>query len=360
MVEVTAVSERVGRVQTVRGLVEPHEVGIASTHEHLLMDMIGDRPFAALPTDPRERVIALEPVALDNLWWVRQNYTRSRANVRLDEPDVAAAELRRFAAVGGRTIVDATPSDLGRSPPDLVKLSAASDVHIVMGAGHYVASAHPSNLAGETDAEICDRLIREVLSGADGTGIRSGVIGEIGCSWPLHPIEERVLRAAGRAQRETGVSIIVHTGRDAGAPLNHWRFLEHLGVPPDRVVLGHLERRLTPGPKLRELASTGCFLALDCFGLEPWLAPETANMPMPCDLERIDMLLWLADAGFLSQVTIAQDIAMKHRLARYGGHGYDHIIRNIAPLLSARGLGEAGVEQILVETPRRILTIESY
>jgi phosphotriesterase-related protein len=354
------VTDRAGRVQTVLGLVEPDHIGIASTHEHLLLDMIGDRPFAALPTDPVERAIALEPVALSNLWWIRQNYARSRANVALDEPDVAVAELRRFAEVGGATIVDATPPDLGRNPTALAELSAASGVHIVMGCGHYVASAHPRDLATQSEAEIRDCLVGDVLTGASGTEIRSGVIGEIGCSWPLTDVEERVLRAAGLAQRQTGVSIIVHTGRDADAPLAHWRVLERLGVPPDRVVLGHLERRLTPGPKLRELASTGCFLALDCFGLEPWLSPETAGMPMPCDLERIDMVLWLADAGYLSQVTIALDIAMKHRLARYGGHGYDHLVRNIAPLLSTRGLGDVGVAELLINTPRRILTTADH
>jgi phosphotriesterase-related protein len=170
-------------------------------------------------------------------------------------------------------------------------------------------------------------------------------------------VERLVLRAAGRAQVATGAAVVVHTGRAEEAPLSHVRELEAVGVDPARVALAHIDRRLRRGPALLELARSGASLAYDCFGLEPWLSPETEGMPMPCDLERIDDIVWLADAGFIDQLLIAQDIAMKHRLARYGGHGYDHLLRNVAPLLAQRGLGPQGVERMLVDNPRRLLTL---
>jgi len=48
--------------------------------------------------------------------------------------------------------------------------------------------------------------------------VQAGIIGEIGCSWPLHKDERKVLLAAALASKETGAAICVHPGRDETAP----------------------------------------------------------------------------------------------------------------------------------------------
>lgn len=347
---------RAGTVETVLGPIPASELGVTSPHEHLILDPIGERPFT-LPTGPAEYRLALEPVTLENLWWVRHNYTRNRDNVVLRDESQAATELGRFRAAGGRTLVDATPWGLGRDPEALARLARATGVHVIMGSGYYVGTHHPPAVAAQTIDEIADGIMGDALIGSGDTGIRSGTIGEIGCSWPVEERELKVLRAAGRAQRSTGLSLIVHPGRHERALVDHVRVLEAEGVDPQRVVMAHVDRRLRRGAGLLELARVGCFISFDCFGLEPWNSPEMASMPQPCDLERVDDILWLADAGFLDQLLIAQDVAMKHRLACYGGHGYDHLLRNVAPLLASRGLGDDGVRRLLIENPRRMLAI---
>src|SRR5579872_2846881 len=186
-----------GRVQTVLGTIHPEQVGVATTHEHVLIDMLRQRRPPVLSDEP----LASERVALENLWWVRQNYTLNRDNNLLDDEQLAVAELRRFAAVGGSTVIDATPGDLGRDPMALARISQSSGIHIIMGTGHYVATHHPLALAGTSEELIAERMIRDVVEGVDDTGLRSGIIGEIGCSWPLKDDEQRVLRAAASAQR---------------------------------------------------------------------------------------------------------------------------------------------------------------
>ena len=60
--------------------------------------------------------------------------------------------------------------------------------------------------------DIVDLIVGDITEGADGTGIRSGIIGEVGCDWPLTDNERKVLKASARAQRMTGAPT-AHTSR---------------------------------------------------------------------------------------------------------------------------------------------------
>lgn len=45
-------------------------------------------------------------------------------------------------------------------------------------------------------------------------------------------------------------------------------------------------------------------------------------------------------------------------LATYGGYGYGHVLENIVPLLKARAVSDDDLDKILVENPRRFLTMQ--
>jgi len=77
---------------------------------------------------------------------------------------------------------------------------------------------------------------------------------------------------------------------------------------------------------------------------------------MPNDAARINLLAGLIEAGFGGQITISHDICFKDKLVRYGGQGYSHILENVVPLMRRKGLDEAAVRTMLVDTPRRLLT----
>jgi len=42
---------------------------------------------------------------------------------------------------------------------------------------------------------------------------------------------------------------------------------------------------------------------------------------------------------------------------RWGGHGYGHIFENVVPMMRRRGFTDAEVQAILVDNPRRLLTL---
>ena len=89
--------------------------------------------------------------------------------------------------------------------------------------------------------ELADRLVAEIESGVADTGIRPGIIGEIGTDKPwLSALEERVHRAAGRAARQTGLAITTHSVMSA-VGLAQLQVFEDEGVDPARVVIGHAD-----------------------------------------------------------------------------------------------------------------------
>lgn len=84
--------------------------------------------------------------------------------------------------------------------------------------------------------------MNEILHGADGTSIKCGVIGEIGCSWPLTESERRVLQATAHAQAQLGCPVIIHPGRNPSAPFQIIRVLQEAGADISKTVMSHLDR----------------------------------------------------------------------------------------------------------------------
>lgn len=85
-------------------------------------------------------------------------------------------------------------------------------------------------------------IVNEILNGADGTNIKCGVVGEIGCSWPLTPSEHRVLQATAQAQSQLGCPIIIHPGRNSDSPFQIIRILQEAGADASKTVMSHLDR----------------------------------------------------------------------------------------------------------------------
>jgi phosphotriesterase-related protein len=276
-------------------------------------------------------------------------------NARLDDIDAAVEELALFRTAGGGTVVEVTNVGLHRDPKGLRRIAERTGLRIVMGSSYYVDAAHPDDMAGRSEDAICAEIVADVLDGADGTGICSGIIGEAGCSWPLTAAEAKVLRASARAQRLTGAPLSVHPGRSEDAPMQIVEILADSGADLSRTVICHLERTVFSRPAMKRLAGTGCVLEFDLFGHENsyyWPAPHIA---MPNDAQRLDWLAWLIAEGHRDQIVVSHDNDNKVFLARHGGPGYAHILTNIVPRMRARGFGEEDIEAILIANPRRIL-----
>ena len=341
-----------GMAHTVLGPVSPDDLGPTTTHEHLLIDF---KMMFRPPSEASERPKAFEPVTLQNLGWVSYDPFRSQDNLELLDEETAIDEVQRFKAAGGRTIVEATTFGIGRDPHGLVRIARATGVNIVMGAGYYVDAVHPNDMDDKSDSEIADEIVAQLTTGVDDTGIRAGIIGELGCTWPLTDNERKVLRGGARAQRETGAAILIHPGRDPAAPFEVLDVLAEAGADTRRVIIGHLDRTIADVDILLELARRGPYLEYDLFGWEV-SNYSPSDMDMPNDAQRIAFIERLVQEGHADQVVIAHDMCFKSRLASYGGHGYSHILENIVPRMRARGIPEGDIDSIVVANPARVLT----
>jgi phosphotriesterase-related protein len=297
-------------IHTVRGPIAPEDLGPTSMHEHLLCDA------SALSED-----------------------------ARLDDPALAAEELRLAADAGCSAVVDPTVWGFGGPASALPEVSRAAGVHIVAGAGAYLGRTLPEWLHGLSVDDLAAHLIACLQDGLPGCGFRAGVLGLIGTGHPVAPVEERVLRATAMAARETGACVIARVDARAGGAAPGLDALLGDGVPGERIVLSNIDGLHADRARLRELLATGATLKWS-FGYQ---APPRPGLWSATDAQRLDALCDLLGDG---RHVLACGVWTRSALRVHGGFGYDHLMRAVVPALQERGVDP---HPLLVETPRSLL-----
>ncbi|MCH8207302.1 MAG: hypothetical protein IH956_09920 [Chloroflexi bacterium] len=342
-----------GKVQTVTGPIEPGQLGLTLTHEHVLVDQ---SPFTALPDQASARQQYGEPVSQANLAYIRHHYGASVDNGQVFDIEDAIEEVSLYKQFGGGSLIDVTSMGVARDPVALARISRATGVNIVMGGSYYQRLVHPPDMDDLTEADLVARIVADITQGVDGTDIKTGVIGEVGCGWPLSDNERKAVRASGRAHRITGAPVLIHPGRDEAAPAEIIGELKDVGADMAHTVMGHIERTVFQLPVLREVAESGCYINWDLVGTESSYYGAYKVNSMPNDAVKMDQMAWLISEGFGDRILIAQDLANKSRLMRYGGHGLCYIPAHIVPRMRHRGFSEEAIDDILVNNPREALT----
>lgn len=334
-------------VQTVRGPVPVDDLGITLSHEHLLNDVSSwwTRTTSA-GLDPDE--FAEAPISEELLWDLRQDPFGNRANLALDDVDTACDELGRFAALGGRTVVETTGWGIGRDLAGLKQISERTGVHVVAGTGFYLEASHPVDLVSLGVDGVTERILADLRDGQD--GVRPGIIGEIGVSADFTPAEQVSLRGALAAQVETGLPVQVHLPgwlRLAGSVLDH---VESVGADPTKVVLCHMGPSGEDLDYQRAAMDRGAWVQYDMLGMEVYYADQAVQCPS--DEQNAVHLARLVDHGYGSQLLLSQDVFVKSLLRRHGGPGYAHILQYFVARLCRHGLDEARVLALMTDNPR--------
>ena len=336
--------EAPGQIRTVTGPLAPEDAGPTLLHEHVICDM---RTLMRSGPDAAGTTVTLATAAE-----VRWDPYSSADNYLLDDVAQAADELGFFARAGGRTIVDCTPSRY-RDPVALRDVARRSGVNIVMGGGHYLEKSHPPGLGDQPLERLAAEIIDEARDGVGDTGIRPGIIGEIGTGDPITDAEERVLRAMAWAQLETGLALTVHVhpwGRGGHRVMD---VLEAEGVPAERVILNHAFVDVDQPDYVEALLARGATCGYDMFGFDHALF-RVGRYP-PSDFDVATEVARLVAAGHAGQLILSQDVCVKTRLRAYGGWGYAHILEHVVPVLHELGVGDEHLEQVLVRNPARLL-----
>lgn len=302
----------VSQVMTVTGPVSPEDLGFTLIHEHIFLSLLPDY--------------------LDT-------------NRLLDDPEAARAELQGYRESGGVTVVDQTNRGLEQQPGAVRDVAAEVGLNVVLGCGWYREPYYEPRLYRETANQIADEMVRDLEVGIDGSGVRAGIIGELGAheTW-ISPVEERVLRAGARAHLQTDVTIATH-GLFAPVGLDQLDILGEEGVDPGRVIVGHAHD-YPEHDYHAEIARRGAFVSFD--GMS-----DSNSYLLERDLANIRRLL---DAGHIDKLLLAHDVCLRSAYASHGGDGYQFISTRLYPYLEGIGITEEQFTRIMVDNPRRALT----
>ncbi|HEY6608387.1 MAG TPA: phosphotriesterase-related protein [Candidatus Limnocylindria bacterium] len=308
------------RVMTVSGPIPPDKLGFTLPHEHTGIA----------------------------LWHIEGRWDYWELT---PDEDLITDELRDFRRRGGGTLVDLTLDGVGRDPHRLRRLSSTTGLNIVMGSGWYRGAYYPAEVRVDrrTVDDLAAEIIREHDDGVGDTGIRPGIIGEIGTDKPwVSATEERVHRAAARASLATGMAITTH-GVQSAVGLAQLRIFTDEGVDPSRVVIGHADSHLDIDFYLAVL-DAGANLGFDFlghrFGVEDTLEPRL-----------VETIVELLERGYASQLLLSQDVCHNRQLKAHGGFGDVYLHQHFLPTLRTAAVGEGEIKAMTIDNPARILTL---
>lgn len=264
--------------------------------------------------------------------------------------EIAEEELTRAHNEGVDTIVEVSPLDLGRDVLLMKEVSQRTGVHFICCTGCWLDI--PRSFWGRSPDLIADLWVREIEDGIEGTGIKAGII-KVATSDPITEQEELMLRSSARTHLRTGVPITTHTPPESRIGEKQVSILKEEGVEPHHIYVGHINHTLDPEYH-RELGRLGVWLGWDVNN--PLGRPHLPPWP-----ERTDYLKARLDEGLNSNLMLSHDWNVV--LSRIGSpgmptreqnpDGFLWLTRAVIPRLKAAGVSQSGIDQLMVDNPRR-------
>ncbi|XP_076661720.1 phosphotriesterase-related protein isoform X2 [Halictus rubicundus] len=288
-------------VQTVLGEKNANELGRILTHEHMSLSFDA---FYVPPPHHLKRFFG-DKIEIENLGLLRQYPYSSKYNINFEDKDTINAvfeDVKFYGEFGGGTIVENSNHGLKRDIQLMKRISKATGVNVIAGTGYYVAATQSEINLCLSKEEMYDTMLKEMTIGCeDCPDVKTGFIGEVGSTWPIE---------------------------------------------------GTLSEE-----KLMEFADeTNCYCQFDLFGTECSFYQLKPEVDMLSDAQRIDRVKLLRDDQKLHRVLLSHDIHTKHRLSKFGGHGFSHILNNVLPKMLLKGFTQDEIDTLTIKNPRTWLS----
>lgn len=265
---------------------------------------------------------------------------------KLDNKEQTIQEFRYLVSKGVSTIIDMTNRGMGRNIEYVNEVIKKSGVNILSATGYYKEPFLPVEVYELDEKKLSKILIDEIINGIGDTEVKASVIGEIGTSKDkIETMEEKVFRAACRAQIETGVPIVTHTTL---GKLGHGQIeiFSKFKVDLEKVILSHID--LSGNVEyMKSLLDKGINIAFDTIGKNNY----------QLDSDRVKWLEELCSLGYSNQIVLSMDITRKSHFKENGGLGYSHLIDNFLPMLDEVGINEEHIENMLSKNIKRIYNL---
>ncbi len=317
------------QVMTALGPIAVEDMGVTSSHEHLLLGMPG--------------------------WEYDASYTYDRRAVA----DKCIAQVKEAQKYGLQTLVDATPMDLSRDPELYKMVQGETGLNVICATGLYTEpegnSAFWRLLAkyrgyDEALKRLTNAYLTDVSKGMHGSDVRCGVLKIATGKGAIAPIEELSIHAACLTQKELGTPIISHTAEASMGPATAKMLLEK-GADPKKTMIGHM-CDTDELDCVIECLKMGFYVGLDRFGL---------NMIFTDDNKCVN-LVKLVQMGYGDKILIGHDATIHNHvidlipdkiMATMTNWNLCGLFKTFIPRFKELGLTDAQVSKLMLDNPQR-------
>ena len=312
-------------IETVLGPIDTSKLGFTLSHEHVVVSSAG--------------IPQIYPEFIQ-----RENSITQSIKV-----------LKKVKANGVDTIVDLTTIDLGRDIHLLQKVSKESGINIVCATGTW--RDIPRAFWSASIDSIKSLYVREIKQGIEDTQIKAGIIKVANDSEGVTQEGEIILRAAARAQIETGVPISTHTWAPKKIGEDQIKIFSEENVDLNRVYIGHSNDSTDIG-YLKGIIEKGAWLGMDRY-------PGGRQGQTPNWEKRTEILASLILDGYGKKIMLGHDWAVKLAIESeeneekrnvYNPDGYLFIKNHVLPKLQDSGVSLEQIKDLVISNPYRFFS----
>ena len=312
-------------VRTVLQDIQPHEMGLTYSHEHIVIE-------ESFPTTANPDFI-------------------------LNNTELISAELREFYQQGGRTVVDTMPANCGRNVIKLATVSQNSNVNIIAPTGIHLEIYYPPNhwryhLSAD---ELTSLFVKDITEGIDEhdygcpiikrTSHKAGLIKLATGDEKITTHQQKIFEAVVHAHLETGAPMLTHTNSGKHAIAQAELFLK-LGADLNHIVLSHVDKNKDLGYH-KELMHTGVYVEYDSHfrwkkGEENWTYTLLENL-LP---------------QYSNRIVVGMDMARNTYWKSYGGKpGLNFLLTTFKDNLAKMGLTKY-FDQMFYQNPQQLFSFD--
>lgn len=312
-------------IYTVNGTMDSSELGFTLMHEHVLI--INQNLRLAFPD-----------------WLDRAEFV-----------DLAVRMLKKAKVAGVGTFVDCTPVTLGRDLALMQEVSEKAEMPIIASTGFFYYE-DPIDAIGSKDmTRMTARLVRDIEVGMEGTDRRAMLIKCATDHFGISPANEKMLRIVARAQKETGALITTHTVASSRSGLRQLELFDDEGVDLRKVIVGHTGDSVDLD-YIHAILNAGSTIGYDRFG-QDWHLPDDS---------RIRMLKKLTADGYADRIVLSHDFCAYNDFEDHEWSDqrdfdvenepwqFSYIHETIIPQMLEAGIRQSDIDQMGIETPRRL------
>jgi phosphotriesterase-related protein len=309
---------------TVLGPIPESSLGKTLSHEHVLVDFIGADSTGYHRWDRQEVVNKVLPY------------------------------LKEIQEYGVSAFIECTPAYVGRDPFILRSLSQETGMHMLTNTGYYGANENhyiPADFYELTAEELSLIWVDEFENGIEGSGVRPGFIKiAVDGSDTLSAHHRKIITAAAKAHKKTGLVIASHTGPDAPA-FEQISVLQSQGIDPSNFIWVHAQQGSVDGNI--KAAQLGTWISLDNVNLN---REEGSEFDVFWYARRIKDL---KEAGYLHRVLISHDAGWYSPGESGGGsfRGFTGIFTALIPALEKSGFSQDEINLLLQINPGKAFII---